>query len=92
MRFDGTITLGHVMSAATFAFTVFVAYTKATTWLSTRLKGFEATLNDHAAQLQKHGLRMDRYEERYVTIAGDLQWLVGRLDGDRRSGAERRQS
>jgi hypothetical protein len=89
MHFDGTITLGALVSAATFAVTVFLAYVRATTWLERRLTGFETTLRSHAEQLERHGERMDRYEERYVKIAGDLQWLVGRMDGDRRGTPNR---
>ncbi len=84
VHWNGEITLGAMLTAATFVLTVIVVYTKATTWLESRFTRFETTLFDHATQLSKHAERMDRYESRYVTIASDLQWLIGRMDGDRR--------
>ncbi len=61
-----------------------VAYNKATSWLGVKLAEFTMTLETHGIQLQHHANRMDRYEQRYVEIAQDLQWLVGRTEGDRR--------
>lgn len=84
LKFDGTITLGAIVSAATFAFALFVAYTKATQWLERQFATFEMRLAEHGAQLKSQTERMGRYEERYVAIANDLQWLIGRMDGDRR--------
>lgn len=84
MKFDGTVTLGALISAATFLLGIIVAYTKGTNWLENRFTKFESTLDSHADQLTGHSSRMDRYEARYVEIANDLQWLVGRMDGDRR--------
>lgn len=88
MRFDGTVTLGTVLSAVTFVLAFFVAYTKATAWLGEHLSRFDTTLKEHAAQLGKHAERMDRYEGRYVAIASDLQWLIGRMDGNRRRASD----
>ncbi len=89
MRFDGTITLGAVLTAVSFVIGLIIAYTKATTWLENRFTRFETTLSGHASQLERQTERMDRYEERYVRIANDLQWLVGRMEGDRRRAPNR---
>jgi Na+-transporting NADH:ubiquinone oxidoreductase subunit NqrB len=86
VRFDWTITLGTLLVAGTFAFSMFVAYTKATRWLEGQLVRFQVILDRHTEDLEKHAKRMDRYEERYVTIANQLQWLIGRMEGDRRQG------
>lgn len=86
MKFDGTITLGNLVSAAAFLVGILVAYTKAARWLTR----FETTVNGHTDELTKHSGRMDRYESRYVEIASDLQWLIGRMNGDRRrTGGDR---
>lgn len=75
----------------TFILTIFVAYTKATQWLSSKfedikitLAKFEITLTIHSKELLAHSARMDRYEDRYILIANRLQRILGRMDYDRR--------
>ena len=80
IHFDSTVSFGTVLTIASMIIGLVAAYSKGTKWLGIELTKFEMTLNQHATQLQQQTERMDRYEERYVTIAAHLQRIIGRIE------------
>jgi len=84
-HFDWTLSFGSLLTIVSFAIACIVTYTKATRWLATQFTRFELTLAMHAEQLGHHAERMDRYEGRYIEIAGQLQRIIGRIEEQDRS-------
>lgn len=88
MHFDGTVTLGSLMTTGAFVLSLVVLYNKGTLWLAGILARLQGTLDEHAKQLVAHNARMDRYEQCYVKIVGDLQFVIGHIGADRRLGKD----
>lgn len=87
MTFDGTITLGNILTAVVFLFGLWGAVSRAYHLLDKRTTMFEGTLTEHANLLKEHAARMVRQEEHMekqdnilLHISGDMQRIVGRFE------------
>ncbi len=72
MHVTGEITLGTLLTIATL---IGIAIS-----FGRRFGSLEAQLASHGTNLVKHAERMDRYEEHYMTIAGQMQRIIGRIE------------
>ena len=80
MHWDNTISLGALMQIATVIITVIVAYTSFLRRIEVQAEGFRQVLQVHSATLTAHADRLDRHEEHTLTMVGDLQRVIGRLE------------
>lgn len=58
--------------------------------LDRRITVFEAILGDHAKTLVDHARRMDTQDQLLIKLIGDIQRLVGRIEGLRLSSGGRK--
>ena len=72
MHWTGEITLGNLAIVATL---IGMAI-----GIGIRLGAITQLLADHSQRLMDHSTRLDRYEARLVTIVGDVQRLIGRIE------------
>ncbi len=72
MHVTGEITLGTILTIVTLI-SIAIAFGR-------RFGNFETQLAAHGVNLVKHSERMDRYEEHYMTIAGQMQRIIGRIE------------
>lgn len=103
IHWDGTVTLGTVLTITTIVCTGFGTYLAFVRRIEIQVAVFANVLADHARRLDEHGKRFDKVDERMgeieedtTAIVGDVQRLVGRseleLVMDRRAGGTRRQT
>ncbi len=81
MHWDGTITLGNVLSAVAFLVGLWAAAQRTYYSLDKRANSFEATISNHAKLLEEHARRMERQDDQHLKLMGDIQRILGRLDG-----------
>lgn len=79
MHWDGTVTLGTMIEIAS----IIVIALSGWSAFKARIAVFEETLNTHAKALLVHGERLDRHEDKLITIVGDLQRVIGHMESDR---------
>jgi hypothetical protein len=89
VHFDGTITLGTLLSAIAIVFSIATAYVKGTRWLEEQLTTFKLTLEHHGQQLERHASRMDGYEQKYSSLSETMARWIGRMEASDRRGAPR---
>lgn len=76
MTFDPTITFGNILQLALWVVLAISAYHA----IQTKFAVLEEMLRTHAAQLQQHAARLDRYEASIVDVVRELSRLVGRAE------------
>ncbi len=85
-----TISIGF----ASLALTLVILYNRGIFWLGEQLATFRLSLDNHAKTLTEHAERMANYEERHLSLAADLQRLIGRSEvlriENERTNADRR--
>jgi hypothetical protein len=72
LKFTTEITLGNIAIVVTLI-TIAISIGQKIGTLST-------TVVQHAAVLDRHAMRMDKYEERLIVIVGDMQRMIGRVE------------
>jgi hypothetical protein len=77
MHITGEVSLGTILTIATLL-GIAIRF-------GFRFGHFDTTLRAHTDNLARHAARMDRYEERYVQIANNLQRIIGRMEEQDRS-------
>lgn len=76
MHFDATITLGTLIQVGSMGLLAVAVFNA----VSARLTIFENILKTHSDFIKDHADRFDAYDERLLTIVGDLQRLIGRSE------------
>lgn len=74
---DLTITLGNLIEMGVIAGTLFGLYAK----FIGQFSSLKTTLENHGEQLERHADRMEKYEAGMFQIVGQVQRVMGRLDG-----------
>ena len=83
MSIDWTLNAGNIL---VYIVAVLGAFWRLYTALDKRISIFEQILSTHATMLRTNTERMDKHEERILTIVESLQRLIGRAEipkGDR---------
>jgi len=80
MTFDGSISIGDIVTAATIVFGLWAAVTKTYHRADKRAALFEQTVTQHTELLAAHSTRMEKNDETLLKVMSELQRLVGRLD------------
>ena len=80
-NFDSTISLGNILTVVGFVAAFWAAATKVYNSLDRRLISFEALLLGHAQTLVSHGAKMEKQDEILLRLVGDMQRLIGRVEG-----------
>lgn len=71
MHFTGEISLGSLLIAITIIGSVLR--------LGWKIGHMEEVATTQGANIERHTMRMDKYEERLIVIAGEIQRMIGRL-------------
>lgn len=100
IHWDGTITLGTVLTIVTIICTISTAYIAFVRRIEIQVAVFATVLETHRVRLDGHDKKFDKVDERIgaveedtTTLVGDVQRLVGRSEVellDRRAGVPRR--
>lgn len=84
-HFDWTISLGNVLTVVGFIIAAWLAGTRIYNGIDRRLIAFEGLLSHHAATLVDHAARMKTQDDMLLRLVGDVQRLIGRMEGSRQS-------
>lgn len=77
MAFDGTITLGAVLQIVVMIVAIIVAWMK----LDSKLTSFSVNLEHHASAIEKHTIRLDVIDSKFIDVISKLERLIGRTEG-----------
>ncbi len=80
VHFDWTISLGQVVTAASFFLSIAMAGQRIYLLLDKRLSLLQQTVMNHTDTLTSHDSRMKHYEEVLFKVVSDLQRLIGRAE------------
>lgn len=70
MHFDGTITLGTILSAVVMLISVSA--------ILLRMGALQQVIEEHGRALEKGSIRMDRHDQILLELVGDVRELIGR--------------
>ena len=93
MHWDGTITLGNILTISSMIIVAVLAYHNFVLRMAVQTEIVTRSLQAHSNQLARHAERLDRHEEHSLQIVADLQRVIGRVEvvqADRRFGTDRR--
>lgn len=72
MHFDGTVSLGSLLTIATLiGIAVRLGWT---------VGGIQAIITQHSKLLEMHTARMEKQDDMLIRISGDMQRIVGRIE------------
>lgn len=80
MHWDGTVTLGNIITALVILAGLWAAGSRAFNVIDKQLGIFGVTIDAHARLLTSHANRMEKQDEMLLRISGDMQRVLGRLE------------
>ena len=79
-HFDATISLGNILTAAGFFFSIWWGAVKMYALIDKRIAVFEEVLKTHTDTLAVHADRMEKQDDLLLRLVGDVQRLIGRIE------------
>ena len=79
MSFDWSLHIGDVIQVLAILGTAMWAYHG----IAVKLALLAQIIEEHSDTLREHGQRLTRYEESLFKLVGDLQRMVGHLEGSK---------
>lgn len=79
VNIDPTITVGNLIELIGFTIGLVTTGIGVYIAVSKRLTVFESVLNNHAATLTNHSAKMEKQDDRFLVIIGDIQRLFGNM-------------
>ena len=80
LHWDGTITLGNILSAVMVVVAIWAAVSRSYNLIDKRATVVEQTILRHASLLETHSARMAKQDELLLSISGTMNRIVGRLE------------
>ena len=80
MHVDWSVSIGNILTAASFFTAVLAVIWKFYASFLTKTTAFEELLKGHAATLMTHADRMEKQDDLLLRVISDVQRLVGRME------------